>query len=180
MARYRPGRLQSPSIPCIVSPEPAKVGSGDECQRTRTTSRGRRFLTGPIGAACPGRGGSYCDGPIGEGTRTLQSCTAASFSLKQAQRAGGFVEREEREAIASYEGQRSYRVLPRKDWLEKSADGSTVRALATDVCPGAPAGIWTTLGCIVGDGAPWIAQQMASVFPSSLSAGPLPSFGTPA
>ena len=45
--------------------------------------------------------------------------------LKQAERAGGFVAREEGEAIASYEGQRSHR--PGPPWLIVETDGSMVR-----------------------------------------------------
>ena len=45
--------------------------------------------------------------------------------LKHAERAAGFVDREDRETIASYEKQRSYR--PGQPWLIVETDGSMVR-----------------------------------------------------
>ena len=147
----------------------------------------------------------------------LHRSSVREVVLKQAQRAGGFVEREEREAIASYEGQRSHR--PGPSWLIVESDGSMVRTGKLE--PGPAGGVspgghpkrvrrtqWRevrlslveTLGGGerryaaamsppqrtgeqmfalalqqgygdntwvhgVGDGAPWIAQQVASVFP---------------
>ena len=52
----------------------------------------------------------------------LHRSSVREVVLKQAERAGGF---EEREAIASYEGQRSYR--PGQPWLIVETDGSMVR-----------------------------------------------------
>ena len=147
----------------------------------------------------------------------LHRSSVREVVLKQAERAGGFVEREEREAIASYQGQRSYR--PGQRWLIVETDGSMVRTGKLEPSPaggvtlgGRPKRVrktqWRevrlslveTLGggerryaaAIgspqrtgeqmfalalqrgygddtwvhgVGDGAPWIAQQVASVFP---------------
>ncbi len=52
----------------------------------------------------------------------LHRSSVREVVLQQAERAGGFVERE---AIASYQGQRSYR--PGPPWLIVETDGSMVR-----------------------------------------------------
>ena len=70
----------------------------------------------------------------------LHRSSVREVVLKQAQRAGGFVEREEREAIASYEGQRSYR--PGQPWLIVESDGSMVRTGKAGTRPGGWSESW--------------------------------------
>ena len=79
----------------------------------------------------------------------LHRSSVREVVLKQAQRAGGFVEREEREAIASYEGQRSHR--PGPSWLIVESDGSMVRTGKLE--PG-PAGGVSPGGTPNGSGGP--------------------------
>ena len=79
----------------------------------------------------------------------LHRSSVREVVLQQAERAGGFVEREEREAIASYQGQRSYR--PGPPWLIVETDGSMVRTGKLE--PG-PAGGVSLGGVPNGSGGP--------------------------